>query len=78
MAGEIARDRSLTEILDHVSRKVSSSDARSLWEKMRSEMQAEGPDAAIGYLGEELDRCKQDFERELTSLKESHSRRHSA
>jgi hypothetical protein len=70
-----AQRNNLAEILDRVSEKVSSSEARSLWEKMRSEMRSGGTDAAAGYLGAELDRCKQDFERELASLREMHARR---
>lgn len=65
----------LTEILNGVSEKVSSSGARSLWEKMRNEMQSGGTDAAVRYLGAELDRCKQDFDRELSSLREMRTRR---
>jgi len=67
--------RDLAEVLDRVSDKVSSSEARSMWEKMRNEMRSGGPDAAVRYLAAELDRCKQDFERELESLRETHARR---
>lgn len=72
--GNVQRDN-LAEILDRVSDKVSSSQARSLWEKMRDEMQSGGPDAAARYIAAELDRCKQDFDQELTSLREAHVRR---
>ena len=75
MANGIARKDNLAEILNRVSDKVSSSEARSLWEKMRDEMQSGGPDAAARYIAAELDRCKQDFDRELTSLREAHARR---
>ena len=75
MAHDIAQKDNLAEILNRVSDKVSSSQARSLWEKMRDEMRSGGPDAAARYLGAELDRCKQDFERELTALRETHARR---
>ena len=75
MADRIAQKDSLAEILNRVSGKVSSSEARSLWEKMRDEMRSGGPDAAARYIAAELDRCKQDFERELASLREAHARR---
>lgn len=75
MADRIAQKDNLVEILNRVSDKVSSSEARSLWEKMRDEMRSGGPDAAARYLGAELDRCTQDFERELASLREVRARR---
>jgi hypothetical protein len=71
----VAQKDNLAEILNRVSDKVSSSEARSLWEKMRDEMRLGGPDAAARYIAAELDRCKQDFERELASLWETHARR---
>lgn len=75
MADGIAQKDNLAEILNRVSHKVSSSEARSLWEKMRDEMRSGGPDAAVRYIAAELDRCKQDCERELASLRETHARR---
>ena len=75
MAESIAQKDNLTEILNRVSGKVSSPEAISLWEKMRDEMQTGGPDAAARYIAAELDRSKQDFERELISLREAHTRR---
>ncbi len=74
MAGGIAQKDNLAEILNRVSDKVSSSEARSLWEKMRDEMKLGGADAATRYIMAEMDRCKQDFECELTSLREEHAR----
>ena len=75
MADDITEKRNLAEILDRVSEKVSSSEAISLWEKMREEMRSGAADAAVRYLGAELDRCNQDFDRELASLREL-ARRH--
>ncbi len=75
MTDGIPQKDNLSEILNRVSDKVSSSESRSLWEKMRDEMQSGGPDAAARYIAAELDRCKQDFDRELTSLREAHARR---
>jgi hypothetical protein len=75
MADGVAQKDNLAEILNRVSDKVSSSEARSLWERMRNEMRSGGPDAAARYIGTELDRCKQDFERELTALHEARARR---
>ena len=75
MVDRIAQKDSLAEILNRVSDKVSSSEARSLWEKMRDEMRLGGPDAAARYIAAELDRCKQDFESELASLREAHAGR---
>ncbi len=73
MAERLSQKDNLTKILDRVSGKVSSSEVRSLWEKMREEIRSGGPDAAARYIGAELDRCKQDFERELSSLREAHT-----
>lgn len=75
MADGIAQKDNLAEILNRISDKVSSSEARSLWEKMRDEMQSGGPDVAARYIAAELDRCRQDFELELNSLREAHARR---
>jgi hypothetical protein len=75
MSSDIAQNDNLAEIMNRVSDKVSSSGARSLWEKMRDEMQSGGSDAAVRYIAAELDRCKQDFDRELTSLREAHTRK---
>lgn len=75
MTNAMRTEGNLQEILERVSSRISSSEARSLWEKMREEMEAGGPDTATRYLGDELDRCKQDFEREMTSLRETYSRR---
>ena len=72
MLDRIPQKGNLAEILNRVSDKVSSSQARSLWEKMRDEMRLGGPDAAARYIAAELDRCKQDFENELASLREAH------
>jgi hypothetical protein len=71
MGDSIGEKDNLAEILNRVSAKVSSSEARSLWEKLREEIQSGGPDAAARYISAELDRCKQDFEHELGYLKEA-------
>ncbi len=75
MVNNVTQKDNLREVLNHVSDRVSSSESRSLWEKMREEMQLGGPDAAAKYLAAELDRCKQNFESELTLLREKYSRR---
>ncbi|MBI4244233.1 MAG: hypothetical protein HY606_09110 [Planctomycetes bacterium] len=75
MSDSITRENNLRKILDCISESVASSDARSLWEKIREEMQSGGPDAALQYLNDELTRCKNDFEREITCLRETYSRR---
>lgn len=72
---EITREDNLRRILDDVSSTVSSSDARSLWEKIREEIQTGVPDAALQYVNDELVRCKNDFEREMTAIKEAYARR---
>jgi hypothetical protein len=69
MGDSISQKDNLAEILKRVSDKVSSSEARSLWEKLREEIQSGGPDAAARYISAELDRCKEDFERELGYLR---------
>ncbi len=71
MSDASKNNASLERVLNQVSMRVSKSETTSLWEKMREEMQSEGPDAAIRYISDELDRCKQDFERELRLLRES-------
>jgi hypothetical protein len=75
MSDNTTREDNLRKILDCVSERVSSSNKRSLWEKVREEMQSGGPDAALQYLEDELTRCKNDFAREMATLKESCSRR---
>ena len=75
MADSMIREDNLRKILDGVSATVSSSDARSLWEKIREEIQTGGPDASLQYVNDELNHCKNDFEREMTALKEACSRR---
>lgn len=75
MADRAMQKDNLAEILNRVNDKVSSTEARSLWEKMRDEIRSGGPDAAARYIATELDRCKQDFERELASLREAHAMR---
>lgn len=75
MANGIVRRENLAEILNRLSDKVSSSEARSLWEKMKDEMRSGGSDAAVRYVAAELDRCKEDFERELGSLRAASARR---
>jgi hypothetical protein len=75
MFDSIAQKDNLIEILNRVSEKVSSSEARSLWEKMRDEMQSGGPDDAARYIATELDHCYQDFQSALDALREGHSRR---
>jgi len=72
---DIKREDNMRKIFDDVSATVSSSDARSLWEKIREEIQTGGPDAALQYVNDELDRCKNDFEREMTAINEAYSRR---
>jgi len=74
LADGVAQQDNFADILNHVSDKVSSSETRSLWEKMRDEMESGGSDAAVRYVGTELDRCKKDFDRELASLRERHAR----
>lgn len=75
MSDIMTREDKMRNILDCISESVSSSDVRSLWEKMREEMQSGGPDAALQYVNDELTRCKNEFEREMTSLKETCSMR---
>lgn len=75
MPDSMTREDNLRKILDCISERVSSSDMRSLWEKIREEMQSGGTDVALQYLEDELTRCKNDFEREMLALKESCSRR---
>ena len=74
MVDGIPQNDNLVKILDRVSDKVSSSEARSLWVRIRDEMRSGRPDAAVRYIGAELDRCKQDFERDLASIREAHAR----
>ena len=71
MVDGITQEGNLDEILNRISDKVSSSESRSLWEKMRDEMRSDGPDAAVRYIAAELDRCRQDFESEVSSLRET-------
>jgi len=75
LAYDITKEGNLDKILNRVSDKVSSSESRSLWEKMRDEMRPSEPDAAVRYIATELDRCKQDFESELSSLRDAHALR---
>lgn len=75
MANRMGQEDHLVQILNRVSERVSSSEARSLWEKMRDEIRSDGPDAASKYIAAELDRCEQDFARELACLREAHDRR---
>ncbi len=78
MAVGITEKGNLAEIFNRVSGKVSSSETRSLWEKMRDEMRSGGPDAAARYLGAELDRCRQVFAREMEALEADYSQRGSS
>jgi hypothetical protein len=75
MSDSLPQKDNLADILNRVSEKVSTSDARSLWEKLRQEMQSGGPDAASKYVSAELDRCKQEFETELSRLRAENVRR---
>lgn len=72
MSDRMAQKNHLEEILNRVSSNVSSSTARSLWEKMRDEIRSGGPEAAARYVSAELDRCEEDFNRELALLRETH------
>lgn len=76
--GRPAVSGKLSDIFKDVSRSISSSELRSLWEKMREEMTRDGPDAAVMYIGDELDRCRQVFAREMEVLEADYSQRRSS
>ncbi len=65
----------LREVFKDVSQSISSSELRSLWEKMREEMSRDGPDAAVRYLDDELGRCQECFSREMETLDADFSQR---
>ena len=65
----------LSDLLKDVSHSISSSELRSLWEKMREEVTRDGPDAAVRYLDDELVRCRQCFSREMETLEAGFSQR---
>ena len=65
----------LLEVMKEVRRNVSSSELRSLWEKMQEEMKQGGPDAALDYLTGEFDRCRLSFAKELEILEAEFSRK---
>lgn len=63
----------LPDIFKDVSHSISSSALRSLWERMREEMSRDDPHAAVMYLCDEIDRCRQVFAREMKVLEADYS-----
>ena len=68
----------LSDIFKDVRHSISSSELRSLWEKMQEEMTRDGPDAAVRYLEDELVRCHKSFSDEMDKLEADVSQRGSS
>lgn len=65
----------LSDVFKDVSHSISSSELRSLWEKMQEEMTQDGLEAAVRYLVDELTRYRIRFLSEMKTLKANSSQR---
>ena len=75
---EPAMGEKLSELFKGVRHSISSSELRSLWEKMQEEMARDGPDAAVRYLEDELVRCRTGVSHEMERLEADFSQRGSS
>jgi hypothetical protein len=62
-------DCTAEHVFNEINSQVGSAEARALWGRMQAEIKRQGTGAATTYLAGEFTRLKQEFKRELETVK---------
>jgi hypothetical protein len=63
------KDTDAATVFDEVSKKTETDEARSLWDRLLSELERKGVNGAASYLESEFKRIGDDLNRELMRLR---------